>query len=186
MCPGLVHHTVPNGHRSTSQCWINVEPQPSSTLIFGWEMGWKWNNDQPKINFSTTVQPKINQVWSSNINAEKWLRFGWQLVDFRLRSWFLIDHCYKLNDFSTKYQCCVEIAHRVWWLFHLLEETWYMRNFLLPNSNLFYTLCTGICIQRQCGARWSQTKPYSAVWACWAAIWRQGKLLLLAHVCPSN
>ena len=98
---------IPSGHRSTSQCWINVEPQLSSTILnvdIRLRNCWFCNNDQPKINFSTTIQPKINQVWSWNINVEKWLIFGWQLVDFRLGSWFLVDHCYKINDFSTKYQ----------------------------------------------------------------------------------
>ena len=79
---------------------------------------WFCNNDQPKINFSTRIQPKINQNWSWNIDVEKWLKFGWQLVDFRLRNWFLVDHCYKINDFSTKYQCWYLVeklicAHRV-------------------------------------------------------------------------
>ena len=64
-------------------------PQPSSTLI--WLRNcWFCNNDPPKINFSTTIQPKINKVWSWNINVEKWLKFfifGWFLgweVDFWL------------------------------------------------------------------------------------------------------
>ena len=56
---------------------LNGEPQPSSALIFGWEIVEFCNNDQPKINFSTTIQPKINQVWSWNINVEIWLKFGW-------------------------------------------------------------------------------------------------------------
>ena len=37
-----------------------------------------------KINFSTTIQPNINQVWSWNVKVEKWLKFGWQMVDFWL------------------------------------------------------------------------------------------------------
>ena len=90
-----------------NQRWFNVEPQLSSTILnvdIWLRNSWFCNNDQPEINFSTTIQPKINQVWSWNINVEKWLKFGWQLVDFRL-SWFLVDHCYKINNFSSKYQC---------------------------------------------------------------------------------
>ena len=73
-------------------------PQPSSMLIFGWEMSWKCNNNQPKLNFSTTIQPNINQVRSWR------LKNGWNLVDFRLRSWFLVNRCYIFKSFSTKYQ----------------------------------------------------------------------------------
>ena len=89
-----------------NQRWFNVEPQLSSTILnvdIWLRNHWFCNNDQPKINFSTKIQPKINQIWSWNINVEKWLKFGWQLVDFRLRSWFLVEHCYKINDFSTNY-----------------------------------------------------------------------------------
>ena len=97
----------PNGHRSTSQRSINVEHQLSSTILYVniWLRNrWFCNTDQPKINFSTIIQPKINRIWSWNINVEKWLKFGWQLVDIRLRSLFLVDHCYNINYFSTKYQ----------------------------------------------------------------------------------
>ena len=38
---------------------------------------WFCNNDQPKINFSATIQPKINQVWKWNIM----LKSGWNFVD---------------------------------------------------------------------------------------------------------
>ena len=34
----------------------------SLILIFGWEMSWKCNNDQPTINFSISNQPQINQI----------------------------------------------------------------------------------------------------------------------------
>ena len=72
-----------------NQHWFNVEPQLSSTILnvdIWLRDCWFCNNDQPKINFSTTIQPKINQVWSWNISVEKWLKSGWQLVDF----WFIL------------------------------------------------------------------------------------------------
>ena len=78
-----------------NQRWFNVEPQLSSTILnvgIWLRNRWFWNNDQPKINFSTTIQPKINQVWSWKINVEKWLKFGWQLVDFWLNCGWEVDY----------------------------------------------------------------------------------------------
>ena len=83
-------------------------PQPSSKLIFGWEIV-----DFVTItNRKSTYQPQFNQksislklkcqCWKM---VEIWLTIGWFSVDFMLRSWFLVDHCYKITDFSTKYQC---------------------------------------------------------------------------------
>ena len=62
-------HHVPSGHKSTSQRWINVDstlslnhPQPSSTLIFGWEIV----DFETIINQKSTSQPKINQNSTKN------------------------------------------------------------------------------------------------------------------------
>ena len=59
----------PSGHKSTSQRWINVDstlslnhPQPSSTLIFGWEIV----DFETIINQKSTSQPKINQKSTKN------------------------------------------------------------------------------------------------------------------------
>ena len=73
---------------------LNVEstlsfnfPQPSSMLIFGWEIV----DFETMINQKSTSQPKINQIWSWNVNVEKWLKFGWQLVDFSLNCGWEVD-----------------------------------------------------------------------------------------------
>ena len=67
--------SYPYGHRSISQ------------PIFGWEI------------IETVNQiPTSFQHWYFNF------KLGWFLVELWLRSWFLVDHCFKINDFSTKYQ----------------------------------------------------------------------------------
>ena len=53
----------------------------------------KSTENQPSTKFQT-----IFQHWYFK------LKHGWFLVELWLRSWFLGDHCYKINNFSTKYQ----------------------------------------------------------------------------------
>ena len=54
---------------------------------------------QPKINhLSTKFQPFFNFDISTSNLVNFWLNWGWLAV-------FLVDHCYKMNDVSIKYQC---------------------------------------------------------------------------------
>ena len=95
---------LPSWHRPTSQLWINVEPQLSSTILIPqhWYLVEKLlicTNDQPKINLSTTIQKtktkknKKNQP-SMKLKCQSWkmvetrLTDGWFLVELWLRSWF--------------------------------------------------------------------------------------------------
>ena len=79
-----------------------------SRLIFGWEMSWKCNNNQPEIDFWNSNQhiwhqPNFNliltifQCWYFNSNSvDFWLNCGWE-VDF----WLIVVTC--STHFSTKY-----------------------------------------------------------------------------------
>ena len=71
-----------------------------STLVFGWEI----LDFVTMINQKSTYQPKINQLSTKfqpfNIDISTS-----NLVELWLRSWYLVDNCYKIIDFSTKYQC---------------------------------------------------------------------------------
>ena len=75
------------------------------------------------INQKSTSQPQFNQPsWNVKVKngwnlVDRWLIFGW----IWLTSWYLVDHCYKINDFSTKYQCWYLVeklicAHRAMYL----------------------------------------------------------------------
>ena len=116
--------------RSKCLCAVHVQTHYAVTYISKWDtlcvhpMGtdrflnqismfwlrnhWFWNNDQPKINFSTTIQPKnqptVNLISTIFQHCHFNFTLGWFLVELWLRSWFLVDHCFKINDFSTKYQ----------------------------------------------------------------------------------
>ena len=94
----LLHHTQSMHPVGTDQL-LNVEstmslnfPQPASTLVFGLEMSWKRNNDQPKINFSTTNQPSLKLKHQRRKTVDSWLilgldvDFGWSLLHFQLIS----------------------------------------------------------------------------------------------------
>ena len=76
----------PYGHIWISQPNINIDIWLRNRRF--------WNNNQPKINFSTTIQPKINQLSTkfqpffnfdiSTLNlVDFWLNCGWE-VDFWL------------------------------------------------------------------------------------------------------
>ena len=109
------------------------------TLIFGWEivdfvtMINQKSTSQPKINEkSTNCQPNFNHFshWYFNF------KLGWFLVEFWLRSWFLVDHCYKINDFSTKYQ-------RWGWLRKVEAQRWInvdsmLRSWSVPTGKDLY------------------------------------------------
>ena len=74
---------------------------------------------------STRNQPTVNQI--STIFQHWYFNFklGWLLVEMWLRSWFLVDHCFKINDFSTKCQ-------RWGWLRLNVDST--LRSWSVPTS----------------------------------------------------
>ena len=82
-----------------NQRWFYVEPQLSSTIlnVDKWLRNrWFWNNNQPQINFSTTIQPKSTKfeveisVLENGWNlVDSWLIFGWIVVE-KLIFWLII------------------------------------------------------------------------------------------------
>ena len=62
------------------------------------------STSQPQINRkSTNCQPNFNHFSTLIFQLQTWLIFGWIEVEKLILSWSLL-HCYKINDFSTKYQ----------------------------------------------------------------------------------
>ena len=65
----------------------------------------QWSTKTKLLNHNSTKnQPSLKLKCQSWKMVEIWLTVGWFLVELWLRSWFLVDHCFKINDFSTKYQ----------------------------------------------------------------------------------
>ena len=87
---------------------LNVE----STLIQRWASTFlnhpqRWYLVEKSLilkQWSTKNQPSLKLKCQSWKMVEIWLTVGWFLVELWLRSWFLVDHCFKISDFSTKYQ----------------------------------------------------------------------------------
>ena len=70
--PSISTNQLLNLESMLIQRWASTFNHPQC-LIIGSEMSWKCNNDQPKINFSITIQPKITQVWSCNIKVGQFI-----------------------------------------------------------------------------------------------------------------
>ena len=98
-----MYQVLPSGHRSTliqrwastflnhRQRWYLVE----KSLILK-QLSTK---NQLLNHNSTKNQPSLKlkcQWWKM---VEIWLTVGWFLVKLWLRSWFLVDHCFKINNF---------------------------------------------------------------------------------------
>ena len=103
-----MYQVLPSGHRSTliqrwastflnhRQRWYLVE----KSLILK-QLSTKnqlLNHNSTKNQPSLKLKCQLENGWNLVDSA------SWFLVELWLRSWFLVDHCFKINDFSTKYQ----------------------------------------------------------------------------------
>ena len=91
-----------------NQRWFNVEPQLSSTLIFGWEIV----DFETMINQKSTSQPQFNQK-STKFEVEmsmlkngwnlvdNWSIFGWIVIEKLIFGWSLFQNQRFLNQIST-------------------------------------------------------------------------------------
>ena len=99
--PGFSRVFLPSGHRSTSQRWASTflnHPQHwnlvEKSLILK-----QWSTKNQLLNHNSTKnQPRLKLKCQSWKMVEIWLTVGWFLVELWLRSWFLVDHCFKIND----------------------------------------------------------------------------------------
>ena len=65
----------------------------------------QWSTKNQLLNHNSNKnQPSLKLKYQCWKLVEIWLTVGWFLVELWLRNCFLFDHCFKINDFSTRYQ----------------------------------------------------------------------------------